>query len=175
MKLEYTVSFPVVSSLVEGIYYNQNTRQITFDLNDSIYRYEDVSLEEAEKIAKSKSVGSAYSQFKKNRSIGKGGQYLGHYTEIDWEKVDASNFASQNVGISLSGNTWSSAIAPKYSLVADVAPKKNFKVGFTIDGGSLKHHNVKAESVDAALVEFKGLASVFGAKVVVKEVTIYFD
>lgn len=188
-KLEYTESFEVDSSLVDGIYYNANENSVVFDLNDELYKYSNVSYSEVKAVADAESPGRAYQDFK--RKFGPS-DHLGHYDYADFEKVSAkpltitlnsnrpgaaigsASLAAENIQTT-SLNTF--RLQENYNLVA----QQEYSVGYVVvdeEAGyvsGIKTHKAIASSVSDAKLKVEELGKRIGLEFKVKEVTVRFE
>lgn len=181
-KVEYTESLPLrkESSLVEGIFFNANDQTAVFDLQDRIYRYKNVSRNDALTVANSVSAGSEYQRFKSKFGPS---ESLGDYDDIEWEKVPTQ--VSTGNGIYINGQRFSNGAngniefyQPRLSLSKDVKPLQSFKVGFVVvsdngtTGSEKKHHNLFANSFAEAVSTVEELGKMLGLEFKVKEVSV---
>jgi len=82
----YTQHYGVNSSWVDDVYYNANERYAVIDLDDNMYRYDNVSKDDVEALVKAPSVGAYYNtQFK--HAFGPG-TYLGNWNSVDYDVVE---------------------------------------------------------------------------------------
>lgn len=184
VQVDYTKSFEVIndSSLVDGVFYNHNDNTVTFDLNDRLYRYSNVSETDALKVAEADSAGREYQVFK--RKFGPG-EYLGEYDDVNWTKVDQKpTFTLSSGGGTFSGQTYTGTVNSNVVQLNVPTQKVNkFKVGFVVveDNGfqgsvsEIKYHTLLAASLADAVSKVEELAKMLDLVFKVKEVTVYFD
>lgn len=173
----YTQDFSPFSSLVDDVYYDADTRELTVDLNDEIYRYSGVPEQVFNDFRSASSAGGFYTPEVK-RKYGPG-DYLGHYDEINFEPhyptaddtttetpqdwVDHTNTDSSN------GTHLSLTPAP----IDEVAYLKH-EVIFEVNGVR-KVHTLVAGSVDEAVESVLNIGDMLNLTFVVKEVRVFFE
>jgi hypothetical protein len=94
----YTEEWYPKSSLVEGVFFNANENFVVLDLNDEIYRYDDVTRDDVKKMLDADSVGSYYNLYFKQQHGPS--EHLGEYDEVDWEKVPVENKPTKEFSLS---------------------------------------------------------------------------
>ena len=85
----YTEYHEPNSSLVEGVYYNENTKELTVDLNDEIYRYTNVPKETVRAFVEGRGYGGSAGKFytpEIKRKFGPG-EYVGYYSAVEFDPV----------------------------------------------------------------------------------------
>lgn len=186
VKIEYTEAMEIVngSSLVEGIFYNANDKTAVFDLQNRIYRYQNVSRLEVAQVATADSPGQAYQRFK--RRFGPS-ESLGDYEEILWSKVPIKTntvvgtiSSNAMVGGSVGGTT-GNATATTITFPDLRNSLKRFTVGFIVvpPAGTplvdVKYYSLYARSEDDALMQTGQLADMLGLQFKIKEITRHFE
>lgn len=186
---KYTEHFAPNSSWVDDIYYNDKESFVVFDLDDSLYRYENVTRDEVVKAAEADSPGTYFNTVWK-KTYGPG-HYLGEYDEIDFlpDRTPAEvsgptlvgkDFDSTAVTKDLDEPTkefslQSPEVAPVY-LGKHVGEKKpSFTVGFEWVGELREHVFTDAESPEDALAKLDEVAQMLDQTFDVKWVLIDFE
>jgi hypothetical protein len=158
------------STLVEGVYLNENNNQAAVDLDDSIYVYDNVTATDVDRLIGATSVGSYYANTFK-REFGPS-EYIGIWSDIDFKEEPlrlkiATNEARAIGGIILDGNT---------VVTSSVTPVRKHEIIFTVDESAVeKEYFVQATSVDQAINVLKGIGSSLGLEFNVKRVVVYFE
>lgn len=195
-RVTYTEVFAPDSSLVEGVYYDANTRELTVVLHDELYRYSGVGKSTVEAFKNARSAGRFYTSTVK-RNYGPG-EYLGSEWDADYDEVSegaapdmsaplydatkatidtkgtpkgltyAEGAVITNVGETGNASTFSLTPAP----VLKTARKH--KVAFDTPNGR-REHTLLAESVEDAAGEIVKLGDMLDLDFDVKEVTVYFE
>jgi|SRR5690606_17439649 len=184
----YTMMFrPENSSLVDGVWYNENTLELVVNLGGSIYAYTGVPRERFNDFAAAQSAGGEYQSIK--RDFGPG-RYMGHEYELYFlyefpkrtESVGTPKALTDNTNDNLTvinmtspglvtlGNQGDS------ETTASTEDAIRHTVNFVIDG-SLFSHTVHAGSVGEAVGALNEVMHSLGMirRVKVKEVVTHFD
>lgn len=184
----YTREFlPNNSSLVGGVYYNENTQELAVNLNGSVYAYTGVPRERFNDFTVATSAGREYQNIK--RDFGPG-EYMGESYELYFvyeapkrtEAVGTPKALHNNTNDSLTvinmtspglvtlGNQGDS------ETTASTEDAIRHTVNFVIDG-SLFSHTVHAGSVGEAVAALNEVMYSLGMirRVKVKEVVTHFD
>lgn len=187
---EYTHYRKPVSSLVDEVWYNSDTKELAVSLHDEVYVYSGVPLTRYQSLIFANSVGREYQSIK--REFGPS-EYLGDRYELEfgeksYEAPDmgsvgtpkgltyAENAVVHNVGdTATTGNSSGAHISLTYGNDHDgLGDIRRHRVVFETPHGT-KAHEVNAESVAEAKSLIESLASDFGLSVTVKEVTVFFE
>lgn len=173
------------STAVDNLFYNANDRYLVIDWNDYLYRYDDVSLDEARNVADANSVGAAASELKKAKGPG---TYLGRFFEVAFDEV------AEVVTPAFTNVDNSSTVAPlgetkEFSLqevpvagteTADAGglsvASENYTYELFFDlAGTERSHTIKdAKTLDSALDSLNTAAEALGVPIVVKKAVVTF-
>ncbi len=177
MKFEYTeeVAFKG-SSVIEGIYFNENTSEVALDIKDMIYVYSNVKREGVNELAGAKSVGQEYRNFQEKYGPG---ILLGHYDDIDWMEIPKngqfivnsgnSKFVITSDSASITTGTVNSAIFTTY-------PPKRHTVEYSIEGlEGIKDYTFTVQSVQEAIKSVKEIGQMMGLEIKVKGVYVHIN
>jgi len=189
--VEYTHAESLDSSAIDEALYNENTRELTLDLNGNYYRYPNVPKHVWEALLEAPSAGRFYREtVKKNYGPA---ESLGSLNWDEFNEVKIEDKTTENV-IHVPANRWGGYAVgtPKDLKVTDdtvvttttnvfnltaAAPSADVRkhaVTFEVNGVR-RTHNLKAESVDEAVQAVNDIADMLSLTFVVKEVTVYFD
>lgn len=192
-EFEYTKAYDVTSSLVEGVYYNENDQTLTLDLNDEYYRYSNVSPADVGRLVEQPSVGSYFNrQFK--HAFGPG-EYLGTWVEVNEVCVpvtkdtpgtpkgleDQTATYDLNRFENVDAFTTDTTPTKEYSLEDPETPVATrddvaVSVAFTLEGFDKEFfYDAKADNVEDAVEELHAHVSAFGAKGKVRRVVVEFE
>lgn len=187
--VNYTLDAYPASSLVDGIYYDENTQALTIDLNDDIYTYAKVPVDEFYTFVAAASAGKHYPYIK--RTYGPA-EKVGVWDEINFKRVnkpatdtvgtpkgltdDTINVAvnSNRPGL-ITGGTYVTNTTNTFSLTApETEAVLDHVVEFTVNGQE-KAHTVKTTSVDEAVGALNEIADMLDLTFVIKTVTVHFE
>jgi hypothetical protein len=196
--VEYTKKFDVVSSVIEGVYFNENDNTVVLDVNDTLYKYDNVGGLDVGALAVADSVGAYYNQtFKKKFGPA---EQLGDYDEFDFVQVAVDKeTATAGVAKDLTDNTKEyslslpdpepvvlddPSVTKEFSLSFDeIAPEvpaplegvKKITVHFTLDGYDRVYKYVaNALTVEDSIEQLHHYVSALGARGKVKKVVVKF-
>lgn len=182
------------SSLVDEVYYNENTRDLYVDLDGPVYKYRGVPVEVVDKFEAAASAGAFYNTEIK-RVFGPGDD-LGHWEHLDY---DAEDVEVKTTGLTVynAGNIPAQTVYHAGGIVSATTPNtvhntfslKPFPEGIKVEGvereyavtfeviGILDHktHTLKASSVDEAVQTVLDLGKMLGLNFIVREVCIRFE
>lgn len=195
-RVTYTEVFSPDSSLVEDVYYDANTRELTVVLHDELYRYSNVDKRVVNEFKNAHSAGRFYAANIK-RTYGPG-EYLGTSWDVDCDGVvegaapdmssplyDAAKDATSGAKGTPKGLTYAAGAvvtnagntsANVFSLTptAPVETTRKHKVTFETETGT-KVHTLQAGSVDEAANAVLDIGDMLDLDFTVKEVTVYFE
>lgn len=192
------------SSLVEGIFYNENDQTMVVDLNDSLYQYTGISEQVFSDFVAADSLGAHYNTVVK---VNYGpADYLGNYDDLDWNRVAVNTkptadvtsndwtYSSDSINTTITAGPGQIYIAnpptqevslatpevpsnPATGGIDDSVVEATFKVHFTLVGHDKKYKfdAESANSVEAAIDELNAYVSRLGARGVVSKVVVKFD
>lgn len=180
------------SSLVDEVYYNENTKELYVDLDTAVYKYSNVPPQVVADFEAADSAGSFYGQHIK-RVFGPG-ENLGSWQFLEYEQE--SVIQPQNVTVA-EGESDTVALANAgvdYISVGDATPLNSFSlrpfvdtskvegvereyvINFEVDGlMGRKTHTLKSTSVDEAVQSVLDLGKMLDLNFIVREVTIRFE
>lgn len=204
-RFEYTRLTEPDSSLVEGVYYNENNNAVALDLNDDVYVYRGVSREQHDALVGADSVGAYYNTYFK-KQFGPA-EYLGSYWAVELDiievepKTEKNLTYAPNAKVTTVDNDGSGDLAPttehslgNSTLTVQDAPTNEHslaplseqareadvdwktEVFFTIDGFH-REYTFDADTSDAAeaVQALSDHLSAFGASGKVRRVVISFE
>lgn len=193
-RVTYTEVFSPDSSLVEGVYYDANTSELTVVLHDELYRYSNVDKRVFNEFKNAHSAGRFYAANVK-RTYGPG-EYLGTSWDVEYDEVsegaapdmtsplyDAAEAAVSGTKGTPKGLTY--AVGAVVTNVGDTGTfsltptdaavqTRKHKVVFETDTG-VKTHTLQAGSVDEAAWAVRDIGAMLDVDLTVKEVTVYFE
>lgn len=169
------------SSLVDGLYYNENTRQLAVDLQDRVYVYSSVPKAVADEFVSAPSKGGYFRGFKSRFGPS---EFLGDWEYIDFEEesfkpapsdgrfvtgggteplpsTPTTSSTSGSTGVTLTFPTTSTNNLRKHTVVFEA-------------GGKEHEHNLNVASVDEAVNGLKVIADMLGVPMTVKRVVTHF-
>lgn len=166
------------SSAIDDLYYNENTQELTVDLDDRIYRYSGVPKDEYYTFLNAASAGNHYGGYFK-RTYGPG-EFIGDWDEISFEReaVKSQSIGTpQNfvhTGQTLVTNVVASNTA-NYSLTAPASTNTRDHVVKFVANGAERVHTVKTTTVDEAVKAINDIAAMLDLTFTVKSVTVNFE
>lgn len=179
----YTDHADTSSELVEGLYYNEATRELALDLNDSIYVYRNVPAYTFREFRDAPSKGRYFQNFK--RTFGPS-ERVGYWDEVDFQNGTPApamddprtlvGAGSVDKGAVDTGNGVNTTINV-FSLETPGAGNslRKHTVVFTVGSDSKENeHNVNVVSVDEAVKAVQDIAAMLGLTFNVKRVVTHF-
>lgn len=180
--VDYTLDAYPASSLVDGIFYNEATEELTVDLNDDIYTYSNVPVDEFYTFTAAPSAGKHYPYIK--RTYGPAIK-VGVWDDIEFRRVGkpVSDAVGTPKGLtpatttSNPGATFVTYTANTFTLTApETETVRTHVVKFTNGAGGVeKVHTLKTTSVDEAVKALNEIADMLDLTFVIKSVTVNFE
>lgn len=200
---EYTKSFSVSSTLVDGIYFNENENYVIIDLNDELYKYDNVTADDVAALVRGDagSVGAYYNKYFKAK-FGPG-THLGEWDDWDLESVPVNketpgtpkDLTNLNVDAFAPTKEYSLAdistpitngVSTKEYSLAEIPSTNGVDAGnegttttvyFTLDGVEGKVFEFNASAVDTydAVDELNEYVSRIGTRGKVRKVVVEFS
>lgn len=165
----------ISSSLVEGAYYNAETRELAVDLNDDVYVYASVPPATYKALVSAPSVGRAFQNVK--RTYGPS-TYLGDYDGVDFVKAPSRDAVGTPKGLTLASDA---KVENRFNLVSEnhgvatipAGVKFKHEVVFTLGNETERTYTVQAGSVNEALDALTEATSALGLEATAKRVVTH--
>ena len=179
------------SSLVDGAYYNANTRELAVDLNDKVYVYSEVPSHVFDTLVKASSPGTKFQDIK--RTYGPS-RRLGFFDRVNFDKVEdrtarAADMSSVGTpkGLTLATNATvtdntSTAVTNSYTTlnftpnakieVISGNTERTFSVDFVVGDSKVRTHTLKADSFGEAEAALEEIAEMLDLEFVIKEIKV---
>lgn len=195
--IEYTKTFTVYSTLIDGVYFNENDNTVVLDVDDTLYRYSNVSHADVAELVKADSVGAYYNQTFKP-TFGPA-EKVGYYTDVHYHSVpvkknspgtpkglteDATNTVNAYVFTTPSTATASSAPTKEFSLNSEPTGVETVttddsvrvRVHFTLNGSEDTYkYDATATDVNDAIEELHEYVKRVNARGKVTKVVVRFE
>lgn len=177
--IRFTIKDQANSSLVNNVWYNENTQDLYLELSGVVYRYSSVPVQVYRDVTEAHSPGSYYGDY--IRSQYKPATRLGVLQNLTQQVVVVvpTSYVTNNVTFGQNkAATVSFTPTPQLALTKDVEPDENLRYDlvFTLPGDNVeKVHTVQALNVDDALHQLFDFANKLNADVTPVRATVHFE
>ena len=180
------------SSLVDEVFYNENTNDLYVDLYDKIYKYSNVTSDVVREFSAADSAGNFYNTVIKKK-FGPG-EHIGDWMSVDYREVDVEtevepqatyvtnvslltpDQAREAFGVNTANSTTTFSLKPFPEAVEVEGVERRYVVQFEVEEtGSVKPYETKAKSLDEAVNALLEIAKMVDLTFIVREVTVYFE
>jgi hypothetical protein len=159
------------SSAVDNVWYNANDRYAVIDWDSSLYRYNNVALDEVLEVVNSKtSVGRAAQRLK---ALHGPGQSLGYFHSANFDSVvDKSAKPAATREFSLA--TPPAPVTKAAGAVTTLSEKYTYELFFDLDGKERSQTLEDKDTLSEALASLEQAAKALGVNIVVKKAVVTF-